>query len=95
MTSPLWVGHHFCWGRGGLRDHAVSRLCVRTGEAVGCTPLLEILDLSWNSGVGGGALQSLLGNLPPPLKELHLVACQLTAADAAALGTDVRTREPL
>lgn len=52
-------------------------------------PHLEILDLSWNSGVGGGALQSLLGELPPPLRELHLVACHLTAADAAVLGTDM------
>ncbi|XP_035538212.1 leucine-rich repeat-containing protein 31 [Morone saxatilis] len=56
------------------------------GEALGCVPLLEILDLSWNSGVGGGALQGLLGKLHPPLRELHLVACQLTADDAAVLG---------
>ncbi|XP_042369830.1 leucine-rich repeat-containing protein 31-like, partial [Plectropomus leopardus] len=55
------------------------------GEALGCIPLLEILDLSWNSGVGGGALQGLLGNGRLPLRELHLVACRLTAADAAAL----------
>lgn len=51
-------------------------------------PRLEILDLSWNSGVGGGALQGLLGKLYPPLRELHLVACQLTAADATVLGTN-------
>ena len=63
-------------------------VCVCVGEALGCVPLLEILDLSWNGGVGGGALQGLLGKLPPPLRELHLVSCQLTAADAAALGTD-------
>ncbi|KAK1884698.1 Leucine-rich repeat-containing protein 31 [Dissostichus eleginoides] len=56
------------------------------GEALGCVPLLEILDLSWNSGLGGGALQGLLGKLPPPLKELHLVSCQLNAADATLLG---------
>ncbi|KAM4544105.1 leucine-rich repeat-containing protein 31 [Fundulus diaphanus] len=55
-------------------------------EAVGSAPLLEVLDLSWNSGVGGGALHGLLGKLPPSLQELHLVACQLTAVDAAALG---------
>uniref|UniRef100_A0A671XBC9 Leucine rich repeat containing 31 n=1 Tax=Sparus aurata TaxID=8175 RepID=A0A671XBC9_SPAAU len=56
------------------------------GEALGCLSFLESLDVSWNSGVGGGALQSLLGKPPPSLRELHLVACQLTAADAAALG---------
>uniref|UniRef100_A0A3Q1BZ15 Leucine rich repeat containing 31 n=1 Tax=Amphiprion ocellaris TaxID=80972 RepID=A0A3Q1BZ15_AMPOC len=57
------------------------------GNSLGSVPLLEILDLSWNSGVGGGALQGLLGKLQPVLRELHLVACQLTAADAAVLGT--------
>lgn len=62
-------------------------LCFLTGEALSCLPLLEILDLSWNSSVGGGVLQSLLGKLHPTLRELHLVACQLTAADASALGT--------
>lgn len=62
-------------------------LCVFAGEALSCVPLLEILDMSWNSGVGGGALQSLLGKVHPSLRELHLVACQLTAADATALGT--------
>lgn len=56
------------------------------GESLGCVPLLEILDLSWNGGVGGGALQGLLGKLHPPLRELHLVACQLTSSDAAVLG---------
>ncbi|XP_074478237.1 leucine-rich repeat-containing protein 31 isoform X1 [Sebastes fasciatus] len=59
---------------------------IALGEALGSVPLLEILDLSWNSGVGGGALQGLLGKLHPPLRELHLVACQLTAADATVLG---------
>ncbi|XP_028425501.1 leucine-rich repeat-containing protein 31 [Perca flavescens] len=77
---------------GGIRK---LRLCscrldtddvTALGEALGCVLLLEILDLSWNSGIGGGALQGLLGKLPPPLRELHLVACQLTAADAAVLG---------
>ncbi|XP_073344116.1 leucine-rich repeat-containing protein 31 [Pagrus major] len=56
------------------------------GEALGCLPLLEIFDLSWNSSVGGGALQGLLGRPPPSLRELRLVACQLTAADATVLG---------
>ncbi|TMS01578.1 Leucine-rich repeat-containing protein 31 [Larimichthys crocea] len=78
---------------GGIR---ALRLCscrlsaddiAALGEALSCVPLLEILDLSWNSGVGGSdALQSLLGNFHPPLRELHLVACQLTAADATLLG---------
>ncbi|XP_074549898.1 leucine-rich repeat-containing protein 31 [Halichoeres trimaculatus] len=77
---------------GGVR---VLRLCscrltaddiTALGEVVDCLPRLEILDLSWNSSIGGGALQSLLGNPQPSLRELHLVACQLTAADAAALG---------
>ncbi|XP_054479000.1 leucine-rich repeat-containing protein 31 isoform X2 [Anoplopoma fimbria] len=77
---------------GGIR---ALRLCscrlnaddvTALGEALGCLPLLENLDLSWNGGVGGGALQGLLGKLHPPLRELHLVACQLTAADATVLG---------
>ncbi|XP_041669685.1 leucine-rich repeat-containing protein 31 [Cheilinus undulatus] len=77
---------------GGVR---VLKLCssrlntddiTALGEALGCLPLLEILDLSWNSGIGGGTLQGLLGNLQPSLRELHLVSCQLNAADAVALG---------
>ncbi|XP_047185747.1 leucine-rich repeat-containing protein 31 isoform X2 [Scophthalmus maximus] len=87
LTSHL---HHV----GGIR---ALRLCscrlnagdiTALGEALGCVPLLEILDLSWNGSVGGGVggLQGLLGKLRPPLREIHLVACQLTAADAAALG---------
>ncbi|TWW70631.1 leucine-rich repeat-containing protein 31 [Takifugu flavidus] len=56
------------------------------GEVLSCMPLVEILDLSWNNGVGGGALQGWLGPPDPPLRELHLVSCQLTAADAALLG---------
>ena len=42
--------------------------------------------MSWNVGVGGGGLQGLLGKLPPSLRELHVQACQLTAADAHQLG---------
>ncbi|KAG7231348.1 hypothetical protein INR49_012188 [Caranx melampygus] len=61
------------------------------GEALGCLPLLEVLDLSWNDAVGGGGLHGLLGKLQPPLREIHLVSCQLTAADATALGGIVST----
>uniref|UniRef100_A0A3P8WCW1 Leucine rich repeat containing 31 n=1 Tax=Cynoglossus semilaevis TaxID=244447 RepID=A0A3P8WCW1_CYNSE len=77
---------------GGIR---VLRLChcrlnnddvTELGDALSAIPLLEILDLSWNGGIGGKGLQSLLGKLPATLREIHLVACQLTAADAAALG---------
>ncbi|CAN9506218.1 unnamed protein product [Ophioblennius macclurei] len=56
------------------------------GEALGSVPSLEVLNLSWNSGIGGGALPGLLSKLRPSLRELHLVDCQLTAVDAAALG---------
>ncbi|XP_064188668.1 leucine-rich repeat-containing protein 31 [Anguilla rostrata] len=57
------------------------------GEALGYLPLLEVVDLSWNAGVGGN-LQRLISGLQPgnTVKELHLVECQLTAADAQALG---------
>uniref|UniRef100_H2LBW5 Leucine rich repeat containing 31 n=1 Tax=Oryzias latipes TaxID=8090 RepID=H2LBW5_ORYLA len=77
-----------------LLENAGCRLplcCFSAGEALACIPLLEILDLSWNGGVGGGALQNLLGKLQPPLRELHLVACQLTDADSSALGGMVAT----
>ncbi|XP_072234505.1 leucine-rich repeat-containing protein 31 isoform X2 [Leuresthes tenuis] len=77
---------------GGIRTLRLCSCRLNTdditalGEGLSYLPLLEILDLSWNGGVGGGALQSLLGRIHPPLRELHLVACQLTAADATALG---------
>uniref|UniRef100_A0AAV2LAI9 Leucine rich repeat containing 31 n=1 Tax=Knipowitschia caucasica TaxID=637954 RepID=A0AAV2LAI9_KNICA len=54
------------------------------GDALSFLPSLEVLDLSWNS-LSGGALQDLEGKLPPSLTELHLVACELTAADGSAL----------
>lgn len=99
MTSLLWVGHLFCCRsqpevKPRKQSEQDSAVCVGAGEGLGCTPLLEILDLSWNSGIGGGALQSLLGKLYPPLRELHLVACHLTAADAAVLGTDMNSLHP-
>ncbi|CAL8294911.1 unnamed protein product [Lota lota] len=56
------------------------------GDALQWVPLLEVLDVSWNVGVGGGGFQALLGKLPPSLRELHVQACQLTAADASQLG---------
>uniref|UniRef100_H3CG37 Leucine rich repeat containing 31 n=1 Tax=Tetraodon nigroviridis TaxID=99883 RepID=H3CG37_TETNG len=59
------------------------------GEMLSCTSLLEVLDLSWNGGVGGAALQGMLGKLGPSLLELRLVSCQLTAVDAAVLGSAV------
>ena len=59
-----------------------------TGEALDCVPLLEMLDLSWNAGVGGGNLHCLTMHLrsASSLRELHLVDCQLSEADAVALG---------
>lgn len=56
------------------------------GDALSCLPSLEVLDLSWNGAVGGGGLQGFVGKLQPSLTELHLVACELTAADGALLG---------
>ncbi|XP_066540441.1 leucine-rich repeat-containing protein 31 isoform X2 [Hoplias malabaricus] len=58
------------------------------GEALDCAPLLEMLDLSWNAGVGGGNLHGLTKHLhsASSLKELHLVDCQLSETDAMALG---------
>ncbi|KAJ8397587.1 hypothetical protein AAFF_G00438630 [Aldrovandia affinis] len=56
------------------------------GQALDYTPLLEVMDLSWNAGIGGN-LQCLTSGLRPGsrVKELHLVDCQLTAADAQTL----------
>ncbi|XP_029955875.1 leucine-rich repeat-containing protein 31 [Salarias fasciatus] len=85
LTSHL---HHV----GGVRTLRLSSCRLNAAdvsalaESLAGVPFLEVLSLSWNSGVGGGALHGLLDKLHPPLRELHLVACQLTAADAAALG---------
>ncbi|KAJ3611323.1 hypothetical protein NHX12_021339 [Muraenolepis orangiensis] len=77
---------------GGIRT---LRLCscrlnaddiTALGDAMQSVPLLEVLEVSWNVGVGGGGLRGLLGKLPPSLRELHLQACQLTADDAPQLG---------
>ena len=59
---------------------------VCLGATLPSVPLLEVLDVSWNVGVGGGGLQGLLGKVPPSLRELHVQACQLTTADAPLLG---------
>lgn len=56
------------------------------GDALSCLPSVKVLDLSWNGALGGGGLQGLLGKLQPALTELHLVACELTAADGTLLG---------
>nr|XP_023686090.1 leucine-rich repeat-containing protein 31 isoform X1 [Paramormyrops kingsleyae] len=57
------------------------------GETLEELPLLEVLDLSWNAGLGGH-LQFLAAQLRSGcrLKELHLVDCGLTAADVGAMG---------
>ncbi|XP_062841598.1 leucine-rich repeat-containing protein 31 [Trichomycterus rosablanca] len=58
------------------------------GEALENIPSLEMLDLSWNAGIGAGNLHLLTTNLHivSSLKELHLVDCHLSEADAVALG---------
>ncbi|XP_028813233.1 leucine-rich repeat-containing protein 31 [Denticeps clupeoides] len=58
------------------------------GDALDLVPLLEVLDLSWNAGAGGGSLQSLTREFQfgSTLRELHLVDCQLTNLDIKALG---------
>ncbi|XP_059390932.1 leucine-rich repeat-containing protein 31-like isoform X1 [Carassius carassius] len=57
------------------------------GEALDCIPLIEVLDLSWNVGVGGGHFRHFTEHLQPEstLKELRLVDCQLSETDITAL----------
>nr|XP_015216824.1 PREDICTED: leucine-rich repeat-containing protein 31 [Lepisosteus oculatus]XP_015216825.1 PREDICTED: leucine-rich repeat-containing protein 31 [Lepisosteus oculatus]XP_015216826.1 PREDICTED: leucine-rich repeat-containing protein 31 [Lepisosteus oculatus] len=57
------------------------------GEALDYIPMLEVLDLSWNSCIGGN-LQCLARCFVRAckVKEFHLVDCQLTAEDAETLG---------
>uniref|UniRef100_A0A4W5JUF0 Leucine rich repeat containing 31 n=1 Tax=Hucho hucho TaxID=62062 RepID=A0A4W5JUF0_9TELE len=82
---------------GGLRTLRLS--CCRLtadditalGEALKCVPVLEVLDLSWNAGIGGSALQGIVGKLHPTLREIYLVACQLTETDATILGSVSKT----
>lgn len=85
LTSHL---NHMNWISGlklsgcRLGNHDITAL----GDALSCLPSMEILDLSWNGALGGGGLQGLVGKLQPSLTELHLVACELTAADGTLLG---------
>ncbi|MCJ8745926.1 hypothetical protein PDJAM_G00135870 [Pangasius djambal] len=57
------------------------------GETLHCVPLLEMLDLSWNAGIGGGNLHLLTEHLhsTSSLRELHLLDCQLSETDSVAL----------
>ncbi|XP_026093673.1 leucine-rich repeat-containing protein 31-like [Carassius auratus] len=57
------------------------------GEALDCIPLIEVLDLSWNVGVGEGHFRHFTEHLQPEstLKELRLVDCQLSETDITAL----------
>ncbi|KAI7792617.1 putative leucine-rich repeat-containing protein 31, partial [Triplophysa rosa] len=59
------------------------------GEAFDCIPLVEVLDLSWNVGVGAGNFRDFTEHLRSDntLKELRLVDCQLTESDITALST--------
>lgn len=61
---------------------------VVSGETLDCVPLLEMLDLSWNPGIGGGNLHFLTQQLhsTSSLRELHLLDCQLSETDSTALG---------
>ncbi|KAK2870186.1 hypothetical protein Q8A67_024578 [Cirrhinus molitorella] len=57
------------------------------GEALDCIPLIEVLDLSWNVGVGAGNFRHFAEHLQPQstLKELRLVDCQLSETDITTL----------
>lgn len=59
------------------------------GDSLDCIPLLEVLDLSWNVGVGKGNFRDFTEHLRSDntLKELRLVDCQLTVSDITALST--------
>ncbi|XP_062377689.1 leucine-rich repeat-containing protein 31 [Sardina pilchardus] len=58
------------------------------GESLDSVPLLEIVDLSWNAGVGGDSLHCLTSQLRSGcmIRALRLVDCQLSDADMKALG---------
>lgn len=61
-----------------------------TGESLDSVPLLEVVDLSWNAGLGGDSLHSLTSKFHSgcQIRELHLVDCQLTDVDMKTLGED-------
>uniref|UniRef100_A0A8C1CMX2 Leucine rich repeat containing 31 n=1 Tax=Cyprinus carpio carpio TaxID=630221 RepID=A0A8C1CMX2_CYPCA len=62
------------------------------GEALDCIPLIEVLDLSWNVGVGAGNFRHFTEHLQAEstLKELRLVDCQLSETDITALSEALR-----
>lgn len=66
-------------------------LTVLSGDTLDCVPLLEMLDLSWNTGIGGGSLHVLTEHLhlSSSLRELHLLDCQLSEEDSMALGENL------
>ncbi len=51
----------------------------------GRLPQLSKLNISWNNGISGAGLSSLLSNTWPTLQELDLSFCSLTAADCNTL----------
>ncbi|XP_056440328.1 leucine-rich repeat-containing protein 31 isoform X3 [Gadus chalcogrammus] len=56
------------------------------GAALPSVPLLEVLDVSWNVGVGGGGLQGLLGDLVGRLPKL----CVLDVSGNPLLAEDTQ-----
>lgn len=58
------------------------------GESLDSVPLLDVVDLSWNAGVGGDSLHCLTSKFHSgcQIRELHLVDCQLTDLDIKTLG---------
>ncbi|KAL2085267.1 hypothetical protein ACEWY4_018587 [Coilia grayii] len=58
------------------------------GDSLDAVPQLELVDLSWNTGVGEANLHCLTSRFDPGciIQELRLVDCHLTDADMKALG---------
>lgn len=61
-----------------------------TGDSLDSVPLLDVVDLSWNAGVGGDSLHCLTSKFHSgcQIRELHLVDCQLTDLDIKTLGEE-------